>query len=139
MIRVQGRASGALAAGVAVLMCACGGQRAALPPASAHTGAERASRAETIVEVESTALTDMVLYVVDRGRPRRLGMVATNGTERFRLSRALVSLTEPVQLIAKPIAGAAVALPQVIVRPGQRVLVSLMNHIPLSSVAVQNP
>ena len=127
-----------LAIGLAALICACGGRGVDVAPApEGYAPAEQAT-GEPVVEVESTAMTDVVLYVVDRGKPRRLGMVATNGRGRFRLTSTLVNLTEPLQILAKPIAGAAFMLPQVIVRPGQRVLVSLMNHMPLSSVAVRD-
>jgi hypothetical protein len=92
--------------------------------------------APTMIEVDNQALSDIVVYIANGGARFRLGLVPSQGHEKFHLPRQLKQANGSVQFVARPIAGRAYALPSVLVSAGQRVLVTLLSQPALSNVAV---
>ena len=105
---------------------------------SVSAGVAPAARAEaTTIEVQNDSWSDVVVYVVDHGTRRRLGLVSSNSSTSFSWKSA-GAIMGPLELIARPIAGRAFQLPSVLISGGQAVAVKLMNQLSLSYVTVRD-
>lgn len=99
--------------------------------------AQRSAQADIVVAVDNLNWSDVVLYTVRYGTRSRLGSVTSFTRAYFEVpySRApdgrLVILVAPIggdrEYVTEPI----------MVQPGQTVLLSIHNHLPLSSWTVR--
>ena len=94
------------------------------------------SRQGAAVKVESHSWTDVSVFAERRGVRTRLGTVVAMRTTTLRLPGWLLG-DVPIAFVVDPVGGAAVQVSDaVVVRPGQRVLLTLEQELALSSVGV---
>lgn len=94
-------------------------------------------RVNTTVAVENNNWSAMTVYVL-RGSSRvRLGMVTSMSSAVFKIPASLLNTGADVRLVADPIGSSQVFVsPNVQVREGERIELSLQNHLAVSSVSV---
>lgn len=80
------------------------GAALAVGAACAGTGSGKAARGDAFVEVTNHNLLDADVYLISGGQQHRLGLVTTNGRERFRVPSRLVAPPGYVQVAADLIA-----------------------------------
>lgn len=127
------RASGAAALVVAV--AACGARQGG---ADRAVGAQPAPANAVTVNVENHNWSDIVVYAVRGGTRYRLGAVTSMQSAEFMVPRALLGGSADLQLMLDPIGSRhTFVTEQILVTPGDRVLFSVENYLPLSSWAVR--
>lgn len=116
----------ALGAGLGVASCRPAGAPAAASPA----------RQGAMVKVESHSWTDVSVFAERRGVRTRLGTVVAMRTTTLRLPAWLLG-DVPIAFVVDPVGAAAVQVSDaVVVRPGQRVVLTVEQELALSSVGV---
>lgn len=110
---------------------------AACGSAAGHDPADAPRRAATTVEVQNNNWLDMVVYVVRSGARVRLGMVTSMSKESFRVPDSAMAPASSLHLEAHPIgSNQSFVAPPVQARPGQRIDLTIQNHLAISSVTV---
>lgn len=126
------RASGAAALVVAV--AACGARQGA----DRAVGVQPAPANAVTVNVENHNWSDIVVYAVRGGRRYRLGTVTSMQSAEFMVPPGLLGGSADLRLMLDPIGSRhAFVTEQILVTPGDRVLFSVENYLPLSSWAVR--
>jgi hypothetical protein len=108
--------------------------------ACAHHGARNAAEAPPVqLKIENHAMTQMRIYLQTEGRRTRLGDVAGTTTELIAIPARLLGMTGELRLAAEPLAAFSRYVSDVvIVRPGQRVVLTLEHNLGTSSLAVRD-
>jgi len=90
------------------------------------------------LEIENHAMSQMRIYLQTDGRRTRLGEVAGTTTQRIVIPARLLGMTGELRLAAEPVAAFTRYVSEVvIVRPGQRVVLTLEHNLGTSSLAVR--
>jgi hypothetical protein len=90
------------------------------------------------IEVTNNNWSDMTVYVWHGSTRRRLGMVTTGNTGRFGLP-AHLALANRLRLEAHPIGGGrSYRSDPIQVHGGERVILSIENHVAVSSLWIRN-
>lgn len=94
-------------------------------------------RKATTVAVENNNWATMTVYAMRGASRHRLGMVTSMNKARFRIPSSLMAGGQELRLMADPIGSSQVYVTEAIqVRPGERVELTLQNHLAISSVSV---
>lgn len=98
--------------------------------------ARRTDRRVTL-EVDNNHWSDVIVYAVRYGTRVRLGDVRSMSHQTLRLPRSYVNGAGPLQLLLRPLAsGPGVTLAPIIVRPGQRIALTVQNRLQISSFSI---
>ena len=134
LLPLRGRASPIAVAALSLLVGACstGSPR---DPFSGSVGPGD----ETILLVENRSLQNLRIFVVMGGVPAFVGRVESLGTERFRIGRFMA--LDDLRLSATTLGAKAPSWTshELVVDHGQRLRLTLENHLALSSVVVVGP
>ncbi len=115
---------------------------ALVPAACATAGGSATSEGvdrpeEAVVEVTNYNWSDIHAYVFAGGQRFSLGLVTSQGTREFTLSRSVLSGTRDLVFVADPIGSVlAYVSDGVYVQPGDRVTWTVHNNLAQSSVSV---
>jgi hypothetical protein len=95
-------------------------------------------RVPTTVEVTNHNWSDVVVYMVRNSSRVRLGLVTSMNTSSFRVPPVLLGTGASLQLEARPIgARDQFRSPSLQVLPGQKIELTVQNHMSISSVAIR--
>ena len=95
--------------------------------------APRADGAITL-EVDNHNSSDVIVYLVRYGTRVRLGEVRSMSRRTIRLPRSYTTGSEPLQVMLRPLGSRqGFALDPISVRPGERVALTVQNHLQISS------
>ncbi len=107
----------------------------------ATSGSTRISReparrvdGQVTLEVENNNWSDVIVYIVRYGTRVRLGEVRSMSRRTLRLPRSYTTGAEPLQVMLRPLGSRqGFALDPIPVRPGERIALTVQNHLQISS------
>lgn len=98
--------------------------------------APRADGAITL-EVENHNASDVIVYLLRYGSKTRVGEVRSMSRRAIRLPRSFVASGGPLQLQLRPLgSNQGYLLDPIMVQPGQRIALTVQNHLPISSYMI---
>lgn len=86
------------------------------------------------LEVDNNNWSDVIVYVVRYGNPVRLGRVRSMGRETLRVPPVYTTGAAPLRILLRPFGSKeGVELDPITVQPGQRIALTVQNHLQISS------
>ncbi len=119
----------------AILMMASG----CATSGSTRTSWEAARRVDRQVtlEVDNNNWSDVIVYLVRYGHSVRLGRVRSMGRETLRVPRGYTVGVAPLRVLLRPFGSKeGVELDPISVQPGQRIALTVQNHLQISSIFI---
>jgi hypothetical protein len=106
--------------------------------ARSQRAADRPPPPPVQLEIDNHALGQMRIFVLHEGQSTRVGEVAGGGSQLFILPVHVLGVTGEIRLVAEPVAAFSRYVSELlIIRPGQRVVLTVENKLDASSVAVR--